>query len=91
MRASDSARAEDVHAIMLEAGVVGDEVTYNTLIKALSYAAERAEPGHRSSMLSRAESRGNDGSTHVRNLHKVGRIFVTSFPLLKRPLSSTSD
>jgi len=73
MRASDSARAEDV------------------LIKALSYAAERAEPGHRSSMLSRAESRGNDGSTHVRNLHKVGRIFVTSFPLLKRPLSSTSD
>lgn len=69
MRAPDGARAEGVHERMVAAGVAGDDVTYNTLIKALSYTAEANRGGTRGGLLSRAGGAGAGEAAW--ELHKV--------------------
>ena len=72
MRAPDGARAEAVHRRMVALGVVGDGVTYNSLIKALSYSASAGGAASRGSLLSRAG--GGGGGEPTWDLHKVRKV-----------------
>ena len=72
MRAPDGARAEWVHKRMVAAGVAGDDTTYNTLIKALSYTAEANRGRGRGGLLSRAGGAGAGEAAW--ELHKVRTI-----------------
>ena len=72
MRAPDGARAEAVHSRMVAAGVAGDDVTYNTLVKALSYTAEAKRAGSRGDLLSRAGGAASGDAAW--DLHKVCAI-----------------
>ena len=58
-QAADPAAAEQVHGLMVAAGVQGNERTYNMMVKAFAYAAERAAPaGGRETLAAVSRSSG---------------------------------